>query len=222
MFNYLYKSKLITLIIPTLPMLLERELKGSTKVLDLGCGPSSPISKIKHSAITTGVDAFLPYIEQAKSNKTHTNYVFGNILEMKFKKNSFDTVILIDVIEHMNEKDAYKLIDLASFWAAKKIIINTPNGFVKQHALDGNPLQEHLSGWPNKKMISMGFKTSGLAGFKFLRREVDHDSMSGSMINSIRFRPKVFWFMIAIISQSLTYFIPSLAFSLFCVKRIKD
>ena len=83
-------------------------------------------------------------------------------------------------------------------------------------------MQEHLSGWPNEIMLAKGFTTRGLAGLKSLRQEVDHNSMSGSMLNSIRFRPKIFWFLVAIISQIITYYAPSFAFSLFCVKNIKD
>ena len=31
--------------------------------------------------------------------------------------------------------------------ARKKVIVFTPNGFVPQRPYDGNPFQEHLSGW---------------------------------------------------------------------------
>ena len=164
MFNYIYNSSLITKIIPTLPRLLEKSLIDCETLLDLGCGPSSPIGKINHNAFTTGVDGFEPYIDEARSNATHNVYYCGNVLDMEFDENSFDVVILIDVIEHLIEEDAIKILVLASKWAKKKVIVNTPNGFVKQHALDGNPLQEHLSGWPNSKMKSMGFTTRGLAG----------------------------------------------------------
>ena len=77
MFNYIYNSSLITKIIPTLPRLLEKSLIDCETLLDLGCGPSSPIGKINHNAFTTGVDGFEPYIDEARSNATHNGYYCG-------------------------------------------------------------------------------------------------------------------------------------------------
>ena len=72
------------------------------------------------------------------------------------------------------------------------MIVSSPNGFIKQKAVDNNPLQEHLSDWDYKKMKEMGFGCYGLAGLKFLRQEVQNDTMGDDLMTSIRFKPRFF------------------------------
>jgi len=139
---------------------------------------------------------------------------------LNYKENSFDAVILIDVIEHTTEGDGLKLLNDAKKWAKKKMIVTTPNGFVSQNAVDGNIFQKHLSGWTAKRMKSLGFECWGLAGLKLLRSEKDSDTMDDDLLVSIRFKPKPLWFMVSVISQVFTYRIPKLAFGLFCVKDL--
>ncbi|HUW24347.1 MAG TPA: hypothetical protein VMW04_01835 [Patescibacteria group bacterium] len=81
------------------------------------------------------------------------------------------------------------------------------------------PIQKHLSGWSFKKMRSLDYESRGLAGLKFLRQEVENESMGDDLTTSIRFWPRPFWFAVATLSQLITYFVPELAFELFSVKR---
>jgi hypothetical protein len=166
-----------------------------------------------------GVEAFHPYVETARLNQTHDEIWETSILGLDIEENSFDAVTLIDVIEHMTREDAQKTITLAKFIARKKVVINSPNGFIAQEALDGNELQKHLSGWDLPDMKSLSFGVRGLAGLKVLRREVDNGSMGDDLLTTIRFRPRFFWFIVSTLSQPITYFVPRFAFSLFSVYR---
>jgi hypothetical protein len=121
----------------------------------------------------------------------------------------------------MEEQQGHEILKKAEKWARKKVIVNSPNGFVKQSSLDGNKFQEHLSGWDYKLMRKLGFHSVGLAGLKLLRHEVEGGSMKyGGPMSSIRFNPKIVWFMVAILSQIFTYRFPTYAFSLFSVKKL--
>lgn len=217
----LYHNPIISFIFPTVILCLQRELADCKTVLDLGCGPDSPIRHCQNIDYSVGVEVFEPYLKKSRAKKIHNKYYKRDLLRLDFPKNSFDAVILIEVLEHLPKEEGRKIISLARKWAKKKLIITSPNGFVKQKAVDNNPWQKHLSGWDYKEMRSLGFKCRGLAGLKHLRQEVENDTMGDDLMSSIRLKPRVFWFIIASLSQSLVYWVPGLAFELFSVKYKK-
>lgn len=214
----LYHNPVVSFIFPTVVHCLQKELSDCETVLDLGCGPDSPIQFCKNVKYSVGVEIFDKYLKESKKKKIHNKYLKKNILELDFEENSFDAVILIEVLEHLSPAVGRKIIKNAGKWAKKKLVITSPNGFVEQKAVDNNPWQKHLSGWDYKKMRSLGFKSRGLAGLRSLRQEVENDTMGDDLMSSIRLKPRVFWFFVASLSQSIVYWIPGLAFELFSVK----
>ncbi len=108
----------------------------------------------------------------------------------------------------------------ASKWAKKKLVVDTPNGFWLQGEADGNERQKHLSAWNISDYKKLGFKIRGLAGFKFLRKPSEGLSVDDGLLSSIRFQPKILFFIIATLSQSFTYRFPQFAFNLFAVKKL--
>ena len=215
----IYHNKLFESIFPTHVSVLKKELKDCQSVLDLGCGPDSPLQYCKNIKHSIGVEAFQPYLDESQKKGIHNEYIKKNIGEIEFEENSFDAVILMEVIEHMEENVGLEVLKKIESWARYKVIISTPNGFFPQKIVDNNPMQVHLSGWDTKKMKSLGFsKILGLAGLKYLRAEIDHDSMDAELFISMKYKPKFFWFIIATLSQMFTYHFPNFAFGLFCVK----
>lgn len=214
-----YHNKIISKVLHTLVYNLQKELQDCKTVLDLGCGLSSPLQFCKNIKYSLGVEAFEPYLLESQKKKIHTQYSNQKIEELNFAENSFDAVIMIEVLEHLPENIGTEIVKKAEKWAKKKVIISSPNGFINQKEVDRNPLQKHLSGWDLSRMKKLGFESRGLAGWKFLRQEVENDTMGDDLTTSIRFRPKLFWFLIATLSQTMTYFFPRLAFELFSVKK---
>ncbi len=220
--NLFYRFKALGAIFHTLDYCLQRELKDCESVLDLGCGPSSPLQYCRNIKYSIGVEVFTPYLEESKKRNIHTKYIDKKIEEIDFAENSFDAVMMIEVLEHLPENLGYEVLKKAEKWAKKKVIISSPNGFVPQKEVDNNLWQKHLSGWDYKKLKNLGFKVNGLAGLKCLRREVKNNIKENNLMNSIRFWPKPFWFIVAALSQLATFFIPQLAFGLFAVKKLKE
>jgi SAM-dependent methyltransferase len=218
--DLLRKSSVVGKLIPTLDTELDHNLRDCSTVLDLGCGPNSPVGALKYLTTRVGVEPFGPYVELARSRGTHDQFHQKLITELDFEPASFDAVIMIDVIEHMTEEDGLNALQLAEKWARKKVIINSPNGFIAQKSLDGNPLQEHKSGWSYSRMKELGYHSRGLAGPKWLRQEVEAETMGNDLMTSIRFRPRFFWFVIATLLQPIVYRIPQFAFSLMSVKSL--
>lgn len=198
--------------------LLKSELTGCQTVLDLGCGPDSPIQYCPNINYSLGVEPYLPYLKKSRAKKIHSKYIQAKIETLTFPKKSFDAVIMIEVLEHLPKAVGLSVLKKAEGWAKKKVIITTPNGLVPQQEIDDNKLQKHLSGWTATQMSALGYKVRGLSGLKDLRSNQEKDSMNQDLTSSIRYSPKLIWFFLATLSQAVTYYFPKWAFEIFCSK----
>jgi SAM-dependent methyltransferase len=182
----------------------------SGKVLDLGCGKNSPIQYCKKVRFSVGVDIDKKAILESKEKGIHNSYIIKDIKKgLNFKKRSFDCVLLLDVIEHLPKRNGFKLLDLAKQIAKKKIIVYTPNGFMKQlEGLEKSSIyQKHLSGWSYDEMKKLGFsKIYGINGWKYL--------------NNIKF--KIVKYFLQDLSSFLFIFIPKYSFQILCIKHIEN
>lgn len=182
-------------------------------VIDLGCGKSSPINFFSHELkYSLGIDSHLASIQESMKTKIHNEYLMADILEacIRIPNNSFDCALALNVIEHLEKGDGEKLIKEMERIARKKIIIYTPNGFLKQNVFEDNPFQKHLSGWRAKEMKKMGFNLYGMCGLKTLKKE----------FGEIKYKPRLFWKFISSLSQILTYYFTDFSFMILCVKKL--
>lgn len=196
----------------TLSFELDNVLFDCDSVLDLGCGDNSPLGFIKKKKYSVGVDGFKKSIQISKSKNIHDKYLHKDILKIKndLPKKSFDAVIALDVIEHLEKKEGFKLIRLMEHFAVKKVILLTPNGFVNQTG-EENGLQEHLSGWNVSDFRKLGFKVYGRYGIKSLRSEKAE----------LKYRPKILWGFISEFSNLLySRTNPERAYSLLAIKEL--
>lgn len=193
-------------------LIVKNSINNATSVLDVGCGYNSILGKIKGSFRSTGIDLFRECVRVSKKAKIHNKYIIGDIrkLQKYFPNKSFDSVIALDVIEHLTRKQAKSMILRMERIAKKRVIIMTPNGFYPQKMLFGNPHQKHKSGWYIHDLKELGYKVHGLRGIKSIR----------GIHAMIRYKPWFFWGFIAFVSEPLLYFFPKYAYHLFAVKDI--
>ena len=189
---------------------LRNAIAGCTDVLDVGCGKTNNMRRlgIKHS---TGFDGYAPYLDEAKQNHLHDEYVLGDVreLEQHFKPGQFDTVLALDVIEHLPREDGLKMMRSMEKIARRKVVLFTPSGFLPQRSYHDNALQEHLSGWEPAEMRGYGYEVIGALGPKSLRGE----------LHSLKGRPKMFWGIISLLGHFLwTRRTPEKAAAILCVK----
>jgi SAM-dependent methyltransferase len=153
---------------------LDQVLKDCDTILDVGCGKSSPIQYLPRKAHTEGVDLFKPSIDKSKALGIHDEYHQMNVLDIgkKFKPNSFDAVIALDLIEHLTKEEVHSLLKMMQRIAKKKVIVFTPNGFFHQDEFDGNVHQEHKSGWTVQDMRELGYDVIGIHGWRPVRAKV--------------------------------------------------
>lgn len=192
---------------------LFRNLSEMKSVLDVGCGSNSPLSKISKKPYSVGFDLFEPSLKKSKKQRIHTKYVVGNILELEkhFKNRAFDCVIGLDIIEHFTKKEGNKLLATMEDVAKSKVIVFTPNGFVKQSVYDNNIYQIHKSGWTVTDFQKRGYRVFGLRGPRWLRGEYA----------SIKYKPWFFWGLVAFLTEPFYVFFPKSAYHLFAVKNIE-
>lgn len=195
--------------------ILKREILGSNcqTLLDVGCGSDSPVKHFsKMLQYSVGIDSFKLSIDKSKSAGIHSEYKLMDVLKVGriFKKNSFDCVVALDLIEHLRKEDGIKLIELMEKIARKRVIIFTPNGFLSQREYDGNKFQVHLSGWTVEEMRAKGYKVIGINGWK---------PLMGERANIVWW-PRFFWKKISLFSQVFTENSPKRAFQILCIKNV--
>lgn len=212
-------KKLLKKVFPSANQIIDKflikELVDCKTILDLGCGPHSPLINIKKylnpNLYSVGVDNFEPYLEKNILQKNHSEYIKGDILEIDFNNKKFDCVLLVDVIEHFEEKEFINLL-IKLEKISNKIIVITPNGFIEQDGYDNNIYQIHKSGWSVEKMKKLGFTCFGVTGLKYLR---------GKGAKTI-IKPNVLGNFLSNITEYFVFNRPKLAYHLMCVKKNKN
>jgi 2-polyprenyl-3-methyl-5-hydroxy-6-metoxy-1,4-benzoquinol methylase len=104
--------------------LLENNYSKKIKVLDAGSGASDVFNKSNYNSALFSLDRNKKICNYLKKNSQNTNVVYGNALELPFKRKSFDVVHASLFLHHFDEEDINKLLKLFSHAAAKGIIIN--------------------------------------------------------------------------------------------------
>ena len=218
----LYHNRSLARLFHTTPYCLARALRGCDSVLDLGCGANSPVAQIRLPR-SIGVELFEPALARATQRQTHTELINADARSFEFPAKSVDAVVLLEILEHMTKEDGYALLDRAESWARKRVVVSTPNGYVAQGSIGGNPHQVHHAGWTVDELRSRGYTAYGLAGLKYLRQEGDADTdqeSSDAMLSDIRWKPRALWWCVSAASQLLTYYVPQLSFGVMYVREL--
>ena len=132
-------------------------------VLDVACGLSLK-SKFLDSPIRVGVDIYEEYFNHIESDVPYVVIKHDvRKLEEIFVPKSFDIVIALDIIEHLEKEESLLMIAQCERIARKAVILETPNGYVPQN-LDvqghgGHEWQTHRCGWEIAELEKMGYKT---------------------------------------------------------------
>ncbi len=100
------------------------------KILDIGSGPGCFLSLIqKDFKLAVGFDISLNQLSFAKERVLQISWVVGDAIKLPFKANSFDCIILSEVIEHLpREASASVLKSIHSLLTPNgKLVLTTPN-----------------------------------------------------------------------------------------------
>ena len=124
---------------------VRNEINQRNSHLDIGCGPGTFLSLLKNKKCY-GMDIAKKQIKYAKKKYSCRSKIFQIMSKNKIplRSNSLDSISLIEIIEHLNDKDT-KLLILEAYRTLKKggeLIITTPN---------------YLSAWPILELILNNF-----------------------------------------------------------------
>ncbi len=102
-----------------------------------------------------GVEGFKDYITPCH-NYIYDNIYIEDIVNFSKKQTaSYDVVLMIDVLEHINKNDGISLIQNLT-QKNRNVIIATPSKFHKQGASFSNPLEIHRSYWHKRELSTFG------------------------------------------------------------------
>jgi hypothetical protein len=149
--NYLLREDLLREV--------ENYIHKTDTVLEIGCG-IAPMNYFRPK-IHVMVEPWKEYADIVSFRyKEDKSVIMLNCDALSavscFMDNSFDSIFLIDVIEHMDKKSGKEVIQKCERLARNQVIVFTPLGFMPQHmdreekdgwGLSGTTVQEHLSGW---------------------------------------------------------------------------
>lgn len=100
-------------LIPHLAQTLNNFAKSSNiiSILDIGCGTGRLVKFLnKKGFAATGIDKSEEAIKKAQITNPKKNIQLASATKLPFKKNSFDLVCAISVIEHLSETEARKFL----------------------------------------------------------------------------------------------------------------
>lgn len=130
-------------------------------VLDVACGLSLKSQYIT-ADVRVGVDIYRPYLEKIDADIPYA-VINADIRELDtlFLPRSFDLVIALDVVEHLEKDDALKLLDDCEAIAKEAVVIETPKGYIPQNmdimGFGGDEWQTHRSSWEPEEFEERGY-----------------------------------------------------------------
>jgi SAM-dependent methyltransferase len=192
-----------------------RHLDSCSKtILDVGCGQGEPIQFINRSGkyFTVGLDAFAPYLKQCRENRIHNAYVQADVRQLPFADNYFDSVICLEVLEHLEKEEGILFLNELERVASRQVICSTPVGDYKQDIFDNNPYQEHKYIWNPDEMKEKGYKVKGVG----LRNLGGKAGVQSPHSRPVQWLVNILW----VLSSLFSYSCPKIAGDMVCIKKI--
>ena len=155
-------------------------LVEGNSVLDLGCGfghwghvLTTHCHETKGRVSTnppliTGVDAFQGNVDFCREHGFYASVHQADVVDFLqgSASRSCDTVIAIDLIEHMEEDAGAQFLDEMERVATRRIILSTPGFKNLREGSEGitgyNKWEQHVSWWPRDRFIRRGFQVRGV------------------------------------------------------------
>lgn len=130
-------------------------------VLDVACGLSLKSQYIT-ADIRVGVDIYRPYLEKIQADVPYAT-VLADCMDIGklFLPKSYDLVLLLDIVEHLEKPQSLKLMEMAEEIARVAVIVETPKGYVPQNidiwGHGGDEFQTHRCGWEPEELQARGY-----------------------------------------------------------------
>jgi SAM-dependent methyltransferase len=176
--------------------------KKSHSILDVGCGKGSVMRTINlhgKNFLRIGVDINSFFIKNCKQKRIYDALILADICDLPLKRKIVDTVVCVQVIEHLTKSDGIKLIQNLETLARRQVIFSVPIDLPPLGGDVNKPLGgPHKCSWTPDEFKRLGYKVRG-----------ECPSFLGGYELS---------FILPLIG--LVYFNPNIAGSMVCVKNL--
>lgn len=199
----------------TYPWLIKNRI-NKTKVktiLELGCGRGDFADLVNDelSYKITGIDIFQSYLNLCKKKGKYEKVIKRDLTKrLPFKDNSFDAVVCLQTVEHLNKKAGLFLISEMERIAKRMILISIPKGECAQEEYDNNKYQRHLSQWTSQELTKMKYRVNG-TGLQLIYGKYSH---AGDKVDLL----KLPLYFISFLMNPVAYIYPLIAAQLVAVK----
>ena len=140
--------------------------KDCLSLLDVGCGEGT--LKSVECLRSVGVDVELLSLTKAKGKGNYSDCIRGDVRALPFKAKSFDIVLCVEVIEHLEKIEGVDFIKQLEEVAAKQLIITTPWGYTEPwKGIYNDSARTHVSGWLPTEFRQLGYETSPIYYFRY-------------------------------------------------------
>lgn len=128
-------------------------------VLDVGVGSGTYGRALRHFdplPWLVGVEVWTPYVHTYCLTAIYDHLLAVDIRSIhQFEWPHADVIVFGDVLEHMPEKDALRMWDVARFVARKGVFLSIPIVPYPQSAEHGNPFEEHVvPDWTHERVLN--------------------------------------------------------------------
>ena len=174
-------------------------------ILDIGCGTGEVAEAIKirnAGQYMIGADISTKRLAIAKKNRVLDDFVLCDIRFLPFRNNSVDSVLCLEVIEHLEKSEGTEVLKDLEKVGRKQVIVTTPVGYAKEPStISDLEFLKHLSGWTPLEFKDRGYKVRGMIGPKM--------PMMPSFI--------AYWLSFFFCP---TYFLPDYSYEMICTKNL--
>ena len=142
--------------------------KEGASILDLGCGTGNLSAPIGYGYI--GIDLNNNFLEKARRKYPHKTFIEMDVKELNFKNDSFDKVMMMNLLHHFNDEECTIILEEAARVSKGKVIIEDAvqpmKGFINKSLVNLDrgkhirPMEEEL------KLISKTLEIEHLKVFK--------------------------------------------------------
>lgn len=138
----------------------KKKLKNP-RTLDLGCGDGRFTGFLGEFADTDGLELSVEAVKTANAKHPHVSYFQGDAVGYNFEANTYDVVVSQEVIEHIEDQEAYIAVCHKVLRPGGYLIMTTPNKKVFDHMVGGNwshqPIEKILTPSEFKNLVRTKF-----------------------------------------------------------------
>jgi len=198
-------------VLNTVQRLLDK--KGQS-LLDVGCGDGRMIRALlkNKEVFTIGVDIDAQSLRRCREHGTHDGYILCDVRRLPLKGKSFDIVLSVEVLEHLEKEDGQKSVKAWEETARRQVVITTPVGVCEVQALNGSSYDEHKAAWYPDELKKLGYKIRG-HGLSCLYGDRGWFSRATKLVMP-------FLYILSVLVGPFVYFFPALAGRMVCMKRL--